>query len=750
MIDGNEMTPPKTFKRDSILPFGWLSLFLLLYVFLPAFILSAFLLLRVGSPALAYWVSLGALGGLALAGRKKAGSAKRFTATCVCFLMLTVFAHTISWRFFDVSHDGLAYHQHATARIAYGFNPVHDGYMYLMEPTSWRNNWSDAATYFPKLTWYFAATVYSALGDIELGKAFHLVLLFAALFFVLHQTREEHVMKRLLWVLTCLNPIAFIQLTGFLVDSALASLSIIALHYAVLHFSGRHISRYTHVMGILSLAMLFCIKHTGIAFGGIIIICICLQRLFAEYRTLKKPLLGAFASTVRLGLWIGIPLLLLVSVLGFSPYLINLHEGRHIFYPVMGASGETNVNNLNSSLHSLERIASTVYPDAHNRVTRLLTSIASYPSYIFLAGAAPAELKNPLWASRYEWIMYRNAPEFSSGGMGPLFFLLLLTSFLFCIFVRKDENAWLIFTLCLMLLIHPHSWLLRYVPFLWALPFFLCLSVPRRWGYLLAVPILLGLINSGGVAYFSLRDAAYITRSITETLAPHRGEYVLLDRSVIRVDGILNRFGITQRIANPEQTTFPNRTLFGTNLRRHIPDRLELGSSIAFAADIPPLPEQPVVFASYYSEPWVTMSEGIFMHHPDAEFSWVMLPYPLTRGFWNFSDRVKFFMQVPEKPTSAIEFALTVSLRDEEGIVSPQRVIVYADEHQVAEWVWDQPELIEKTTILPLDLLEEVHKSPLSLLVLRLDFTDAETGAARRFSTMFEKMEFRTPVFEQY
>ena len=48
---------PANVKADSA-SCAWMSLFLLMYVFLPAFVLSIFLLLRQGSPALAYWCSL--------------------------------------------------------------------------------------------------------------------------------------------------------------------------------------------------------------------------------------------------------------------------------------------------------------------------------------------------------------------------------------------------------------------------------------------------------------------------------------------------------------------------------------------------------------------------------------------------------------------------------------------------------------------------------------------------------------------
>jgi hypothetical protein len=711
---------------------GWLSFFLLFYVFLPAFILSIFLLLRIGSPAMAYWSSLAVLSGILLVKRRKIG-----VVGCLCFLLLVIFSHVVSWSFFDFFHDGLAYHQPATARIAAGFNPVYDGYMDLGRP---QDNWSDAATYFPKATWYFAASVTAALGDIQLGKAYHLILFFSALFFVLHHTQGERAMKRLLWASACLNPMVFFQCTGYVLDSALGSLSVIALFYAGLHFSGKPVPRDAHVIGVVSLAMLFCVKTSGFAYGCVIVFCICLRRLSVEYLASKKNLSAAFAASVKLGLRIGIPLLLLVTVLGFSPYLTNLIEGRHVFYPLMRSGSSTNSN----VPFVLETLANRVHPDAHNRVTRLLRSIASYPSYAALAQHYPAELKEPLWASLHEWKMYVVGAEFLSGGLGPLFFLLLLVSVLYGFLSFNRGNGWMTVTLCLMLFIQPHAWYPRYVPFLWMLPFVFCLSTPRRWDYLLIIPVLLAVINSGGVAYVSLQSAEEATRLYTKAFAPHRNEYVLLDKTVFRFDGIFDRFGIKQRFANPEQTVFTSYAFGGIFQERFTTGMYLFGKSIAFVEDIPPLPDLPVVFLEARSEPWTRMLEGIILYDPQEKTLFTALQsHPIPKGFWNRSGKIKSYMRVTEKPVGDMVFALTARLREDEGTVRPQKMSVYANNRHIGEWVWNQRGLEEKSIVIPLEALEESYNDPMSLLTLMFYLSDAETNAALEFSLMFEKMEFR-------
>ena len=721
--------------RGNIISFANVSLFLLLYVFLPAIILSVFLLLHVGSPAIAYWISLAVLSGLLWFIRKRIGITGHVAVTCICFLLIVIFAHTVSYHFLDFSYDGMAYHQSAIDRIANGFNPVYDGYMDFGRSP---DKWSDQATYFPKAMWYFAASIYAATGDIQLGKAYHLILFFAALFFVLHNTREERVIKRLLWALACLNPIVILQFTGYVVDGALGSLSVIVLFYANLHFSGKPIQRDAHEVGIVSLAMLFCVKTSGFAFGSIIVFCICLQRFFTEYRALEKSWSVALAGAVKLGLRVGIPLFILVAVLGFSPYLTNLLSGRHIFHPLMGTPDGSSVS------RTLETLASDAYPNAHNRVTRLLCSIASYPSIVDLSNKKkPAELKMPFMATKPEWEMYEAGVDFVAGGLGPLFFMLLLSSLPFCLFLRGGGNVWLIFILGVMLFAQPYSWYFRYAPFLWMFPFVLCLSTPRRWEYFLLIPILLGVINSGGVAYVSFKSSEYLTRSTYEDFSSHRGEYVLLDKTIFRLDGIFDRFGIKQRFANQGETNLRNLVFFGKYSERYIPGRVPYGSNIAFEADIPSLLTLPVVFGEERSIPWARMSEGIGVIFDDPSPH----SYPVLKGFSNYAGRVKFYMRVSEKPASDMEFTLTSSLNaEEEWSTMPQRMIVYANDRLIGEWIWDQPISEDKTVIIPLEVLNESYDSPMNLLILRFDIFNAETNVTQKYSLMFEKMVFHSLV----
>jgi hypothetical protein len=72
------------------------ALFLLLYVFLPSFTLSVFLLLRIGSPALAYWVSVALLAGVVFYCRKEID-----LWDYLLFFTLIVLCQVVSYILFD-------------------------------------------------------------------------------------------------------------------------------------------------------------------------------------------------------------------------------------------------------------------------------------------------------------------------------------------------------------------------------------------------------------------------------------------------------------------------------------------------------------------------------------------------------------------------------------------------------------------------------------------------------------------------
>jgi hypothetical protein len=758
-------------KKDVFSPL-FLALSLLLYVFVPSLLLSCFLIFRVGGPAPAYWLSLALLAGGTVYLKKKA-ILKATRADVLLLLALILFSHVVCYLLFDLWHDGLAYHQPVVSRVAAGFNPVYDGYMNLGRAP---DTWSDHATYFPKGTEYFSAAATAAWGDIQTGKAYTLILIFASFFFALHCTRGEPLLKRLLWVVACLNPIALTQFAGYVVDGALSSLVLMALLYARCYFSEKWSAEehpgVLHSAGVVSLAFLCCVKTPGLAFAGIIVFCICLHRLVSSLRrasgTAGRRLREGLKRAVPLGLRLGGTTLLLAAVLGFAPYVTDLLRGKHMFHSIY-QGGEVKGNMSNG----FNGMAGTLYPNAHNRFTQLLSSITSYTTFDY---KAPAVTKNtPLDAPRIEWSSYSAIGIARAGGLGPLFYLLCVLALIYVVLSRVftprgrrwEIEGWLLFTLFLLIAVHPHSWQIRYVPFVWLFPIVLFLSLPANKAYLLAVPLLFFLIDIGGVMWVFGKKYCDFSWRITEDLAPYRGQTVLLDRSIFQADGFFGRFDIRQKFANPEASKWFDGNSWGEARPARHSQRISIGSVLNFKEELPPLPTFPLVLYTRDAKPWVLMSEGLFVLDKtdltSRDFTagqiqglMDMLPWAIediTDGVWNYSPRVKLFLRVWKKPESDMEFSLTGTPRVIDDVSQKRKMAVYVNNKRVGEWLWDEPGSSEKTVIIPLELLEESWNDEMNLLVLRMDFAEIDgvynpdalpdMRSPLRHCLNFEKMEFR-------
>ncbi|MDR1377280.1 MAG: hypothetical protein LBJ22_07185, partial [Synergistaceae bacterium] len=591
----------------------------------------------------------------------------------------------------------LAYHQPAIRRIVQGFNPIYDGYMNLGRAP---DTWSAQATYFPKATWYFAAALTAALGDIQLGTAYQLLVLFAALLFVFAATKGESVSRRFLWIAACLNPIALTQIVGYLVDGVLGTLSFVGIFYAYLFFSGKAISRREHFFCLLSLAMLFCVKTTGFVYGSIVLFFIGLQRL----------------ASYRLSLKLGIPVFLLVFVWGFAPYVTNLLHQRHIFYPLMETSAAMTPDDAAANVggvgRGLDTIAQAIYPNAHNRFTRLLYSIMSHTQEHI---ESPVKIKNPFDVSLTNWRAFSGASAMRAAGLGPLFFLLLLVSILCLpVFCFSRGEVWLLSMLLVMLFIHSQGWQMRYVPFLWVLPFVLLLPTPEKRAYLLWAPLSLALINTFGVFYFYISHKWVMSQTLMRNCAPYAGETVLLDRTVLEWNGIFDRYGITQKFANPEETVFHRGAV---DLGFLAGPRSAEGVNLSFAEDLPPVPETPVAVDQESALSWLKMSEGLMPVEVSDPFSRV------DRIEWRtYANKVKFYMFLDKRPEGDWEISLDGTAFDEGRSVKRElSVLVFINNEQIGTWnIGDVSQT--KTFTIPRRLMEESFRDTMRLVTLMLRF----------------------------
>ena len=718
--DALKLESPALGKSVERLSFSCLALLFLLYVTLPSFILSIFLLLRIGSPQFAYWVSMAVLSGIIVYNRDKIK-----VESCLVFFGILLICHVYAYFGFDGSYDGFTYQQPAVRHITNGFNPIYGGYLNLGRPL---DHWSDQVTYFPKAIWYFSAAVTAAFGDIQIGKAYNLLLIFAALFFVLDATKKEHIIKRTLWTIACLNPIALTQVPYYLVDGALSSLSTISLFYAYLFFNDKPITRFQHFFCIVALSMLFCVKTSGFGFGGIVIFFIVLNGLVKKYREKSaapgaKRFLVACKTTLKLSLSIGLPVALLVLIWGFAPYATNLLGGRHIFHHLMGAERSGWVQS------DTERRAEAVYPDAGNRFTRLLYSIASHTAI----SAEPAKIKNPFDLSLSDWEAFSHSTHILAAGLGPLFCLFLLLSIPVPLIFRFRGNGWLLITLLTLLFVQPYSWVMRFAPFLWIFPLACLMSLPEKRSFFILAPLSIAFINIFGLSYFTINGAWQYYYNLNRIFSSRAGEVVMLPQSIFEYHGIFDRYGIKQKYVNPEETYFYVQNVnFGSLPGYRTPD----GVNVFFKNELPPLPETSVVFARRAANPWIRMSEGLM------PFETTGLNYSRVTEWLTYSDKVKFYMSLDKEPKEDWELTMKGAVYDTKGSIDQElKVLVFINNNEIGEWqVYTDSRYV--TFTIPRDILVEsfVDETSLVTLMLRLQ-RDAQT-----YGLNLEEMRIRPKV----
>jgi hypothetical protein len=605
--------------------------------------------------------------------------------------------------------------------------------------------WSEVATYYVKGLWYFAAAITAALHDIQHGKSPQLILTFASIFFSLHVSRDMHPLKRVLLVLACLNPVVATQYTSFLFDGPLASLCATGILYSWCFFRRESMSLPVHLLGFAGLGLLFTSKLVGFAYGGVLLGAICLHRFYARFSemkdlSLKKRLFSAGGHFVLFSLRLGMPVLLLVFILAFAPYVTCMLEGKHPFHPTF-QWGRSVVDE--SVPWAVE--AKNIYPELNSRLAQLLVSVASLAQ---TDPVTPAFVKNPFSAPLVAWRRFGVDGHFRAGGMGPLFAMLLLVSFLLLFFLKPDFGkgvSWVIGMIAVMIIIQPYAWQVRTAPFLWFLPFVCLVSATRR-EFFLFVPALIAAANVVGTGYFFTQHQWETNQHITRLLGIHQGETVLLDKSIFEFDGIFDRFDIRQQFANPETTVF----LQGSGSMHRpsaFPGRHFLRENVAFKEDLPPLPTALVRLEEDFGKPWLEMSEGIALLNPEAG-SFDEPGDAEALECWSYTGKIKFYMRADRKPAGDMELFITLEPYAEEGRVKKQTVQVRVNDRVVGEWRLDQAGIVARSVLIPRKILEESFEDAMQLLTLSLypaPLKDSESSAGfpSPFAVRLESLEFR-------
>ncbi len=508
-----------TANRD-LSTFCWTTAAALLsfFVLVQAGVMLSFSLHRSISPLLAPVALFLSLLPANWAARREGPSRRLRIAAAAAAVVIIGLSLLFAATFFDMSWDGLWYHQTAVYQMAHGWNPLYD------PMHAFTRHLQDWLRHYAKGPWYVALALYKTTGDIEWSKPAPAMAMAAAFLCVLAAAIDVGLRRRtavVLAALVSLNPVVVCELASYLVDGLMISFlaCFVASQFSILHRErASHASRLLVVVAMLSAILCIDTKLTGLVYfcffcaaGGVYVL---LQR---------RDLLVRYAMVQAASVVVG------VAILGFNPYVTNTLNRGHPFYPWLGTAAHPGFN-ADPGRDPVEHSETPPNMVGRSRFVRLYYAIFGRPgSQPFLDGPN-AKL---MWPFQIGWKDFHlfNFHDVRIGGFGPLFSgaLLLAIALLIATLIHPGRlprviPILLICTIVGSLLASKHTWWARYGPQLWWLAIVaviagLAPAVWRavRWASWTLAAIL--LINGALIAVAHFQWEVEATRTTYEQLA---------------------------------------------------------------------------------------------------------------------------------------------------------------------------------------------------------------------------------------
>ncbi len=415
--------------------------------------------------------------------------------------------------YYDLSWDGQWYHQSAIYHIESGWNPI-------TEPIrAFEVNNDTSIIHFPKSSWYYAASVFSTLGNFESGKSLNFIVIFISIFLI-YSTLIDFGLSRIksltITLLVVLNPVVWSETTTYLVDGSL--ILYIGIYILMVFSWLRKPSYKSALLGCLAVIAIINLKFTGLVF-------LCVLSLFAVVYVLiyKREYLVKFIGAHA------VAFLLAVFVFGYNPYVINYIERGHPFYPIMGTEEYPSVIELSG------RDDNEVFETPHNMqgkrlVVRMFYANFGRPDNAPYYRERNAELIWPFTSKISDWNAYY-FHETRVSGFGPYFSGILVLSFILLLILLKEDkrSRWIVcMTLIAIsgsLIFSKHFWWPRFWPQMWLIPlipvcFSFFRSISKRVNYFSWFIAVLILLNGCIVLFchmgWETRSSIRLRKQLTE------------------------------------------------------------------------------------------------------------------------------------------------------------------------------------------------------------------------------------------
>jgi len=425
-------------------------------------------------------------------------------------LAVAALALRLASAFFDMSWDGLWYHQTAVYQMSHGWNPLRD------PQHNFAPHLQDWVRYYAKGPWYIALALFEMTHRIEWAKAapwMGLAATFLAVFAAGLDFGRRRLTAVLIAALVALNPVVTCQLASYLVDGLM--ISFLACFVAA---SLRGFLRPSALMNWIALASaVLCInaKQTGLVY-----LCFFVAAGGLYVLLKRRDLLGRFVLVQSGAILLG------AVLFGFNPYVTNTVHRGNPFYPWLGSAAHPSFAQRGQDPNELYETPKNMV--GRSRLVRLSYALFSHPGPQTFLNGENACLMCPFNVRWNDFSVFR-FHEVRLAGFGPLFSgaflisLFLLGAALVRPGVPREVVVLLAATVVASLLVSVHTWWARYGPQLWWLPVIAViagLAVPgwraARWtaGGLAALLLINAMLV--GVALFQWEIAA--TRTTHEQM----------------------------------------------------------------------------------------------------------------------------------------------------------------------------------------------------------------------------------------
>lgn len=366
-------------------------------------------------------------------------------------------------QFIEHSFDGNMYHGEAMIQMLWGWNPIHNTNAYA---SSYGFEW---AKLYPKFTWIYSAFWIQLTGISSSGmflNAFIGIITSLKAYLFAKEKTQSKLASWIVAIIVLLNPIFIEQLHTFYVDALMSNLLLLLIIYNLELADDFNLSHLFYI-GLISV-LLINIKFTGFAVAGLI------DLATFTYLMLKRR---SYAVKYFIG---GVFIIFFgVGVFGYSPYVVNLLNGRHIFFPLLG-------------------------PDKWDIITSLIPEpmlqLRSYERFLYSLRMGSTYLENLFTIKEYGYLYY----DQRIGGFGSqaLKLFILATGIIVTYIIVNIKKIKLHETLMLILfgmtimINFRNIWWARYATQLWyIIPFAIIILLNTKKTLIIKIPLVLIILS---------------------------------------------------------------------------------------------------------------------------------------------------------------------------------------------------------------------------------------------------------------